>query len=95
LPGVVDEDVDFAELRHHRVIGTTDVDCLEDIGADRRDLAFGLGLDPLLGFGERVGVARQDRHIAAGGSEFLRHRVRLTCLLHRTKPGRLKVELFA
>jgi len=74
LPGVVDQYVDLAELRHHLVIGPADVGQLGDVGADRGDLTLGPGLDLLLARGQSLGGAREDRDVRTGRGKPLRHR---------------------
>src|SRR5258708_8281698 len=45
------------------VVGLADVGRFRHVATDRRDLALGVRLDLLLGRGERVRVAREDRDI--------------------------------
>ena len=66
LAGVVDKDIDLAELGHHLVVGLFDGVGFRHVAADRRHLAaMSAGLDLLLGFGKRSGIAREDRDVGA------------------------------
>src|SRR6202043_3994325 len=72
LPGIVDEDVDLAELGDDLVAGLADVGRFRYGAADRGDLAAGRpGLDPGLGLVEGSLVASQDRDVGARFGVFL------------------------
>ena len=71
LAGIVDKDVDLAELGHHPVIGRLDRRHFGHVAADRRDLPLGAPLDLTLGVGQGRLVAREDRDIGPRGGELL------------------------
>ena len=74
--GIVHHDVDLAEIGHDLLPGVGDRLRLGDVAGIDLDLGVGLagGLCDLgLGRGQRVGLARQQRHRGARSGEFLGH----------------------